>query len=465
MSSFVNHRDDSKISVDEALTKDNVTYYKISVKVGSVQWNVSHRYSDFVELHDKLVSDHGVTKELLPPKKVIRNKTPKFVEQRREALSEYLKKVFNYLKLTMPTELAHFLDFHLYDIFFLLQDLAKTLYLEGDRLLENEKSHKFSPMELHAISERFKMACPTTEREDQMYDFSHVLDYCSQLRSLSIEGNYEKLGTSNIVPNNLQFDLVPFKSLVDLKIIGVPMACIQSVGTLRDTLVSLSVFIASVVSLNEFLLVDILHKDPSSVADTVKWKKLSTINFASNNIQNVDWAIKLVPKLQHLSLSSNRLKELCDISCLHELRILNLSMNSFAICENWHAKIGNIVKIDLSQNHVSSLRGFSRLYSLESLDLSCNVITDVEEVQHICKLPCLEYLWLTANPVASTIDYRVKVIEQFNNRMAEICLDNEKASEKELDTARVLQALRVVKEGKTPSFLQNNNSSLSFNRS
>lgn len=148
MSSFVNHRDDSKLSVDEALTKENITYYKITVKVGSICWNVLHRYSDFVELHDKLVSDHGVAKELLPPKKVIRNKTPKFVEQRREALNEYLKNVYNYLRLTMPTEFAHFLDFHLYDIFFLLQDLAKTLFLEGDKLLENEKSHKFSPMEV-----------------------------------------------------------------------------------------------------------------------------------------------------------------------------------------------------------------------------------------------------------------------------------------------------------------------------
>lgn len=40
-------------------------------------------------------------------------------------------------------------------------------------------------------------------------------------------------------------------------------------GGLRETLVSLSVLIASVVSLNEFLLVDVLHKDPSSVAETV----------------------------------------------------------------------------------------------------------------------------------------------------------------------------------------------------
>lgn len=63
-----------------------------------------------------------------------------------------------------------------------------------------------------------------------MYDFSHILDFCSQLRALNIEGSYEKLGTSSIVPNELHFDLVSFKNLVDLKILGVPMACIQSVG-------------------------------------------------------------------------------------------------------------------------------------------------------------------------------------------------------------------------------------------
>ncbi|KPJ18536.1 Nischarin [Papilio machaon] len=373
MSTFIKYRNDSTVSVDEACTKDSVTYYLITVNVGPVKWTVRHRYSDFDELHDKLVSDHGVAKELLPPKKVIRNKTPKFIEQRREGLNDYLKNVFNYLKLTMPYIFAHFLDFHLYDIYFLLQDLAKKCFLEGDKLLLNEKSHKFSPLELHAISERFKMACPATEKQDQMYDFSHVLDFCSQVNSLSIEGSYET------------------------------------------------------------------------------WKKLSVINFASNNIKNVDWAIKLVPRLQQLSLSSNRLSDLCDISCLHDLRALNLAMNNFSCCDNWHEKIGNIVKIDLSQNKVASLKGFSRLYSLESLDLSCNLITDIEEVQNICKLPCLEYLWLTANPVASSIDYRVKVIEQFNARMSEICLDNEKASEKEIDTARVLQALRIVKEGKTPS--------------
>lgn len=148
MSSFVSHRENCSASVDEATTKDSVTYYKITVIVGSVQWDVYHRFSDFVELHDRLVADHGVARELLPPKKVIRNKTPKFVEKRREALNDYLKNIFNYLKLTMPCEFAHFLDFHLYDIFFLLQDLAKKLFLEGDMLLQNQNSQTFTPLEV-----------------------------------------------------------------------------------------------------------------------------------------------------------------------------------------------------------------------------------------------------------------------------------------------------------------------------
>lgn len=148
MSSFVNYRNEASVNVDETSSKDTVTYYKISVKVGPVHWNVLHRYNDFVELHDKLVSNHGVAKELLPPKKLIRNKTPEFVEQRKEALDVYLKNVFNYLKLTMPSEFAHFLDMHLYDIFFLLQDLAKSLFLEGDKMLQNGKSHKFTPLEV-----------------------------------------------------------------------------------------------------------------------------------------------------------------------------------------------------------------------------------------------------------------------------------------------------------------------------
>lgn len=50
------------------------------------------------------------------------------------------------------------------------------------------------------------------------------------------------------------------------------------------------------------------------------------------------------------------------------------------------------------------------------------------------------------------VDYRIKVLEQFGDRAKDICLDNEKASQAEIDKVQVLRALRIVKEGKTPVF-------------
>ncbi|KAJ8877231.1 hypothetical protein PR048_021685 [Dryococelus australis] len=113
--------------------------------------------------------------------------------------------------------------------------------------------------------------------------------------------------------------------------------------------------------------------------------------------------------------------------------------------------MGHIVVLDLSQNNISSLQGFSKLYSLESLDVGCNQLSEVVEVKHISSLPCLENLILLGNPVAIVVDYRVRVLEHFGSHAGEICLDNDKPTQKELDTVAVLQAIRIVKEGRTPT--------------
>lgn len=120
------------------------------------------------------------------------------------------------------------------------------------------------------------------------------------------------------------------------------------------------------------------------------------------------------------------------------------------MCCELHTKVGNIKILNLSQNCISSCSGFNKLYSLESLDLSCNKISEIEEIEHISKLPCLENLMLTGNCVATVVDYRIKVLECFGDRAKFICLDNERPSQAELDKVAVLRALRIVCEGKTP---------------
>lgn len=70
---------------------DGVTLYIINLCVGGVQWSVKQRYNAFAELHDKLVTNHGVARDLLPPKKIIGNKDPSFIEKRRCDLELYIQ--------------------------------------------------------------------------------------------------------------------------------------------------------------------------------------------------------------------------------------------------------------------------------------------------------------------------------------------------------------------------------------
>lgn len=158
-----------------------------------------------------------------------------------------------------------------------------------------------------------------------------------------------------------------------------------------------------------------------------------------------------MPNVSHLNLTQNKISTIDHLTHLANLSHINLSNNLILDCTKLHTKLGNIKTIDFSQNQIKSLQGFEKLYSLESLDVSCNQISDIDEIKYIGELPCLEYVRLTGNPVAVIVDYRVKVLEYFGTRASEIYLDNEKATQKEIDTAFVLQALRIVKEGKTPN--------------
>lgn len=108
--------------------------------------------------------------------------------------------------------------------------------------------------------------------------------------------------------------------------------------------------------------------------------------------------------------------------------------------------LGNVTFLDMSENQIESLAGFSKLYSLAVLNLSCNKVSDVSEVGHLSDLPCLEVLILTGNPVASTVDYRVRALAYFNGRANELSLDNEKASLSEVDQISILQAIEQARK-------------------
>ncbi|ENN74261.1 hypothetical protein D910_03526 [Dendroctonus ponderosae] len=365
-------RNQNRSSIEIPSTEEfsSVTYYVIHVTVGEVKWKVKHRYNDFFNLHSKLVVDHGVSKDILPSKK------------------------------------------------------------------------------LYAISELVKSCFPDADNLEKPLDLGPILDMCSQLDSLVINGSNSEYLQSNIVLNKLPFEMSQLKIDSSVCFKKISLSMISSLGSLRSTLTVLKVSYTDATSICDILQCDVLHK--TAIEGSQKWDALETLDLSHNNLVDIDKTIHLAVSLKHLILNHNKISTISNLMHLPRLEELSIVNNLITICDQLHTKVGNIKSLNLSQNNVVTTKGFKKLYSLENLDLSCNKITEIEDLRYLGNLPCLENITLTGNNVSTTIDYRVKVLELFGNRAKDICLDNEKPSQSELDKVSVLSALRIVKEGKTP---------------
>lgn len=449
MSCYVQYCRECSIAISNAETDNNgVTYYLIKVNVGDVTWTVQKRYKEFLELHKKLVNEHTVTKDILPGKKIIGNKEPNFIEKRRVGLEIYLQTVLSFLQKSMPEELLEFLEFDKYDVILIVKKLAVDFFQNGDDYLLNDNGFNFNVLLLYAISERLKLPCPDSENNE--YNFSHVLDFCSKFKYLAIKGGNHYVGTSNIIYNKLNFELSSFKNVNKFECYNIAYNMIYNLMTLRDTVRIITVYNSKLKTPEDILLCDNVHKEWSADMDpSMIWNKVKVVDFSWNEILTLKSLTILTPNVKTINLNGNLLNTIEDLSPLSYLSHLSLSSNNITEVFDLHTKLGNVICLNLSSNKISNLEAFSKLFSLEMLDLGSNLVNDIDQLKHLSGLENMNYLVLSGNPVSTVVDYRIKVLGILKKRTSDFCLDNERPTQKELDTVAIMHALKVAKEGKT----------------
>lgn len=295
---------------------------------------------------------------------------------------------------------------------------------------------------------------PSFPCDNATHDFSNILDYCSTLEALEIvpeKGYFDSkeelllrlispIGTSNILPSTLTFELKPFTSLRSLSYIGIAPQNISKCDTVRNTVSSLVVNFTRAQNVQQILLPEFIH-DSSTNNDSITsqvlqahpWPLLKKVDLSSNDIWTIDATMKLAPNAEEVNFSENRLRTVTNLSSLHHLSSLNLSGNLIESLVDWHYQLGNIESLNLSCNKIKSLAGLSRLRSLKLLDLSFNQIDSFDEIDELSKLPVVENVALNGNPLMLEVDYRARVLTRFEERCAEIILDNERCSQMEID--------------------------------
>lgn len=446
-----------KVCVVGSELVENYTVYIIEVSDGEHKWSVKHRYSDFHDLHEKLTAEKKVDRRLLPPKKMLGKNSKSLVERRQKELELYLQTLLQQFPQATPAPLACFLHFHLYEINGITAALAEELFHKGEQLLQAGEVFSLRPLQLYSVSQQLRLAKPTCCNGDAKTDLGHILDFTCRLRYLKMCGTRGPVGTSNIQESTLPFDLSVFKSLLQIEISECSSQQIRGLSSLRASLATLSIhhstesmmsiLVPEACEFSQWEAEGVESGCPVTAVIPV-WRNLTTLDMSHNSISAIDNSVKLIPKVEFLDLSHNQLSTVENLQHLYNLVHVDLSYNNLRVLEAAHTRLGNIKTLSLAGNHLDQLTGLTKLYSLVNLDLSHNQLAQLEEIRNIGSLPCLEKLNLSSNPMCIIPDYRTKVLAQFGDRAAEVCLDGKMTTEKELDTVEVLKAIQKAKEVK-----------------
>jgi Leucine-rich repeat (LRR) protein len=141
------------------------------------------------------------------------------------------------------------------------------------------------------------------------------------------------------------------------------------------------------------------------------WGELKFLSVRTNDLKGCDESLKLLPKVQVMDLSSNAISSLDHFQECIALKYLNLGFNHLRTLDNIHLILGNLTTLILRNNKIERVGAVARLYSLEKLDLSNNLIGNFEEVALLSVLPNIEALWLNGNPLSSHKSYRAQTLQ------------------------------------------------------
>ncbi|KAJ8471150.1 hypothetical protein OPV22_025493 [Ensete ventricosum] len=180
------------------------------------------------------------------------------------------------------------------------------------------------------------------------------------------------------------------------------------------------------------------------IKDSPLWNKLSYLSCGCNGLVLMDESLQLLPVVETLDLSWNRIAKVDYIGKCTKLRYLDLGFNHLPTIGSLSEVSCRLVKLVLRNNALTSLHGIQNLKSLEELDLSYNIICTFTDVEILASLSSLHNLWLEGNPICCSQRYRSRVFSFFSNP-EKLTLDEQGISTREYWEGHVVFACRQKK--------------------
>jgi len=116
-------------------------------------------------------------------------------------------------------------------------------------------------------------------------------------------------------------------------------------------------------------------------------------------IQKLDSSINALANCKKLSLSTNAIDKISNLSTLQRLEILSIGRNNIKSLAPLDVVANSLQQLWVSYNQIEKLTGITTLKKLRVLYISNNKIKDWAEMEKLVELPELEDLHFVGNPL------------------------------------------------------------------
>ncbi|XP_077279584.1 serine/threonine-protein kinase 11-interacting protein isoform X2 [Temnothorax americanus] len=150
------------------------------------------------------------------------------------------------------------------------------------------------------------------------------------------------------------------------------------------------------------------------------WASLKHLVLPHNALKCLDDALELTPWLQRLDLSHNMITNAKEISCLSNLRYVNLGYNKLEQVPTFNkAVLHSLQVLVLKNNYIDTLNGLQGLECLTELDLSFNCLTEHSVLWPLRKMSTLMWLSLEGTPLSYHLKHRRLTIKYLHPSLSD----------------------------------------------
>ncbi|XP_071565929.1 serine/threonine-protein kinase 11-interacting protein isoform X1 [Temnothorax nylanderi] len=301
-----------------------------------------------------------------------------------------------------------------------ITELVRLLRQNGDKILSASSKLSLSTKQLRSLNEAFLLIVSESEDLDSSFHVcnSSKVDIFRDVKFLHdfVQKTIGLKVTHCSSDVRVTIDISKFRHLKYLELKQVPVELLKGLQSVRGQLESIVCAGRKGVS----TIYQLLAACGGDAGVGFVWASLKHLVLPHNALKCLDKSLELTPWLQILDLSHNMITNAKEISCLSNLRYVNLGYNKLEQVPTFNkAVLHSLQVLVLKNNYIDNLSGLRGLECLTELDLSFNCLTEHSVLWPLRKMSTLLWLSLEGNPLSYHLKHRILTIKYLHPSLSD----------------------------------------------